>query len=187
MKVGFLLALALPAVCLAATADVPDGTFPVTLTLNVKLSGLSPTVARGAWYCAARAMPRRSIDVEIAKINVLMGRAAQSEYTAGLEYRAGYFKQQASSDFAIVNGGYTGTQAISISVTPTDLVNSKTGRAIADPGVMIGCWLRLYDASGKGGAAYQVLTGAARPNSADSMLQVTFAPYFLASASVPGE
>jgi len=121
------------------------------------------------------------------KISALRGPAARSEYGAFLEYRAHYLGQQATVEFAISGGASAATRPISIKVSRDDLVDQTTKRLIDQPAVMIGCWLRLANAAGQSGFAYQVANRAARAQSLDAMLQLTTPPYVLAGASVPNE
>jgi hypothetical protein len=164
-----------------------DGTFLVTVALATRLSALNPDVAKGVWVCSARVMTKRLIDAEIAKINGLSAQAAHDEFHSGLEYRAQYLGQQATSEFPITGGGYAGTLSLAIKVASVDLVDAATHRLIEDPGVMVGCWLRLLTSTGQGDFAYQAPPAAASAGSVVAMRRVRAPPYFLQSASVHGE
>ena len=182
--IPMLPAAAAPAT--VTTAALPDGSFLVTLTLTAQLQALSPAAAKGAWSCSAKATSKRSNDADRARITALTGRAALDAYQSALIYPAHYLGQQATVDFPISNGQYAGSQTITIKVTGRDLTDRNTGRVIDDPGVLVGCWLQLYDATGKGGFAYQA--GAAKTagaNPEDALLKIASVPYVLLSAAVP--
>ncbi len=178
--------LAATGAAMAPVAASTDGSFPVTLTLTTRLAGLRPEVATGAWVCSARAMTKSAIDAEIAKIGALSAAAAFDEFHAGLGYRAHYLGQQASVEFPVAGGGYTGTLSVTIKVGGADLVDPATQRLIADPGVMVGCWLRLLDARGQGDFALQSPASAASTSKVEAMRHVSMRPFVLVSASVTG-
>lgn len=181
--------IALASSVMPAQASQPsaDGSFLVTITLNVNLAGLDPSAVSGTWLCSARAMSKPSVDREIAKINALGGQAAKSEYGSALEYRAHYLGQQASVAFPIAGGGYGGSQSITIKVGRDDLVDPATKRSIEQPGVFVGCWLSLANALGQTTVAYQVAKPMANSNPLVAIAQVRSPPYFLASASVSND
>jgi hypothetical protein len=179
----------LPAAAAPATVTttaLADGSFLVTLTLTAQLQALGPAAARGAWSCAAKATSKRSNDADLARIKALTGRAARDAYQSALVYPAHYLGQQATVDFPITNGQYAGTQTVTIKLAGHDLTDRSTGHVIDDPGVLVGCWLQLYDATGKGDFAYQAPpTTPAGAAPADAMLRTASAPYVLLSAAVP--
>jgi hypothetical protein len=168
----------------AAGVATTDGSFHVALTLTTSLTGLQPAVAKGVWVCSARTMPLQAIAAEIAKIAGLTGRAARTEFATALEYRAHYLGQQSSVEFAVADGAYRGSPSVDIKVTGADLADPATRRVIANPGVMVGCWLRLLNAAGQGDFAYQAPPAPASAAAAAAMLRISAAPYFLGSASV---
>ncbi len=182
-----------PTVSAAAGATVSarpvsiDGSFLVTVALATRLAALNQDVAKGVWVCSARAMTKRLIDAEIAKIKGLSAQAAHDEFHSGLEYRAQYLGQQVTSEFAITGGAYTGTLSVAIKVGSEDLVDAATHRLIEDPGVMVGCWLRLLTSTGQGDFAYQAPPAAASAGSVVAMRRLRAPPYFLQSASLHGE
>jgi hypothetical protein len=182
---------AMPNPTLATPAQAPapslDGSFPVTLTLNGALSGIPPQAVKGAWFCSARALSKPAIDAELAKLGAMTGAAARAEYGSFLEYRAHYLGQQTTVEFPITAGAATGNQPVTIKVTRDDLVDPVTKRVIDQPAVVIGCWLRLIDAAGQGGFAYQVAKPTAGAKSLDAILQLASRPYVLASAIIPNE
>jgi hypothetical protein len=168
------------------TAALADGSFVVTLSITAQLQALSSAAVKGAWSCSVKAASKRSIDADVAKISTLTGRAARDAYQSALIYPAHYLGQEATVDFSISNGEYSGTQAVTIKVAGRDLTDRNTGHVIDDPGVMVGCWLKLYDASGKGDFAYQAqppTPAGAAPG--DAILRTASAPYVLLSAAVP--
>jgi hypothetical protein len=168
-------------------ATVPgDGSFLVTLTLNAQLGAMSPAAVKGAWTCWAKAASKRAIDADIAKINAQTGVAALDRFRAALVYPAHYYGQQTTVSFPVANGSYQGSDSISIRLGGRELADRVSGRVLDDPGVMVGCWLQLYDSSGQGGFAYQ--SAAAKPavgGTPDALLRVAAAPYVVLSAAVP--
>jgi hypothetical protein len=175
----------IPVIPLAASAPSADGSFPVTLNLNVNLTGIHPLAAQGTLLCSARTMSKPAIDAELSKLRALSGSAAHAEYGSFLEFRAHYLSQQASATFSVSGGTAAVTQPIAIKVRRDDLVDTTTKRLIDQPAVMVGCWLSLANAAGQGGFAYQVASVAPNATGLDAMLQVTSSPYVVASASVP--
>jgi hypothetical protein len=167
------------------TTPSSDGSFLVTLAVNAQLVGVSPAAVKGAWSCSAKAASKHTIDAELGKINALTGRAALDAYQSALIYPAHYLGQQATVEFAIANGSYRGRETITIKLAGRDLADRATGHVIDDPGVMVGCWLQLYDSAGKGGFAYESGPATAGGGAGDVMLRVPSTPYVLLSAAVP--
>lgn len=187
-----LSGIAAPLPAAAPTSSAPaitttDGGFLVSVALTARLATMHPDIAKGVWMCSARVMVKRLIDAKIAKISGLSGEAAHDEFHSALEYRAHYLGQQATSEFPIADGAYTGTLSLRIKVASEDLVDPATHRLIEDPGVMVGCWLQLLTTAGRGNFAYQAGAAPARTDSVEAMRRVRAPPYFLQSATLQGE
>lgn len=171
-----------------ALASPGDGSFVVRLALNSELGTLSTSAVKGTWSCWAKAGSKREIDADISKVNAQTGAAALDSFRAALVYPAHYDGQQTSVSFAVANGAYRGSDAVSIRLGGRELADRVTGHALDDPAVMVGCWLQLYDSSGQGGFAYQAATSkAAVSGTLDALLRVAAAPYVLLSAAVPND
>ena len=162
-----------------------DGSFPVTLTLKGTRSGISAQAVQGAWVCSARAVTKATADAEVSKISALSGLAARAEFESFLEYRAHYLGQQATVAVSTAAGGAAGPAPITIVVKRDDLLDPATRRVINQPTTVIGCWLRLSNAAGQSGFAYQVPQPSAVSSGPGAVLQMTAPPYVLASAEIP--
>jgi hypothetical protein len=169
---------------LRAAARPPGyGEFVVTLALSASFE-LNAAVARATWVCSAKAAGRAGIDAALARIKAQTGQAARDAYDSALSSPAHYYGQQTSVDIPLSRGQYHGAQSISLTVGSADLTDRASGHLVAEPTVMIGCWLNFYDRAGTGAYAYQ--SPPARPGAArDEFRRVTWAPYVLTSAPVP--
>ncbi len=176
------LRAAVPALS-AATRPPGYGEFVVTLALSAAVE-LNAAVARATWVCSAKAAGRAGIDAAVARIRAQTGQAAHDAYDAALGSPAHYYGQQTTVDIPLSAGQYHGAQSISIKVGSADLTDRASGHLVAEPTVMIGCWLNLYDRAGTGTYAYQSSPARSGATS-DEFRRVTWAPYVLASAPVP--
>ncbi|HYM28208.1 MAG TPA: hypothetical protein VET66_08660 [Steroidobacteraceae bacterium] len=173
----------------AASPPPPDyGEFVVTLALSASFE-LNAAVARATWVCSAKAAGKAAIDATVARIKSQAGQAARDAYDAALSSPAHYYGQQTSVDIPLNGGQYHGAQSISIKVGSADLIDRASGHLVAEPTVMIGCWLTLYDRAGAGAYAYQSSAYQSSPARAgaasDEFRRVAWAPYVLTSAPVP--
>ena len=167
----------------AATRPPGYGEFVVTLALSASFE-LDAAVVRATWVCSAKAAGRAGIDAAVARIKAQTGQAARAVYDSALSSPAHYYGQQATVDIPLSGRQYHGAQSISITVGSADLTDRASGHLVAEPTVMIGCWLNLYDRAGTGAYAYQ--SPPARSGAAsDEFRRVTWAPYVLSSAPVP--
>jgi len=163
------------------------GSFPVTLTLRGTRSGIPAQAVQGAWVCSARAVPKATADAEISKIGALSGLAARSEFESFLEYQAHYLGQQTTVAVSIVAGTIGDPAPITIIVKRDELVDPVTKHLIEQPTAVIGCWLRLSNAGGQSGFAYEVARPAAASSDLKALLQMTSRPYVLGSAEISSD
>ena len=164
-----------------------DGSFPVTLTLKGTRSGISAQAVQGAWVCSARAVTKATADAEVGKISALSGLAARAEFESFLEYHAHYLGQQATVAASTAAGTAAAPAPITIVVKRDDLLDPATRRVINQPTAVIGCWLRLSNAAGQSGFAYQVAQLPPAASDLKNLLQMTAPPYVLGSAEISGE
>jgi hypothetical protein len=193
VRIGYSLVLA--AVAVATTIGTPpvfaatptiaagrgDGTFDVTLDIAAALAGLGAAVTRGLWNCSAHAHSAATLAQAVDRIRQANEPQAREYFTTLLEAPAHYLGQQATATFAVTGGRYAGTSRVTIRVQASELTTDRVGHVVANPAVLVGCWLELYDSEGRGGPA----TGPA-PGKAPKLQQVTVTPYVLASTAVPG-
>jgi len=168
-------------------AGSTDGSFPVTLTLKGTRSGISAQAVQGAWVCSARAVTKTTADAEVSKLSALSGLPARVEFESFLEYPAHYLGQQVTVAAATAAGTAAAPAPITIVVKRDGLVDPATRHVIAQPTAVIGCWLRLSNAAGQSGFAYQVAQLPPAASDLKNLLQMTAPPYVLGSAEISGE
>jgi hypothetical protein len=178
-----------PAVVPVAAAAVnADGSFLLTLTVKGSLSGIQPDAVKASWLCSARILKQPAVDAEVAKLKGLSGPAARAEFNSFLEDRAHYLGQQVTVGVPLVSGTTGTVLPINLTMKRDDLVDPVSHRAIDQPAVLVGCWLRLTNAAGGGGFAIQVPNPPASvADPVTNMLQVSTQPWVIASSSIPNE
>jgi hypothetical protein len=158
-----------------------DGTFDVTLDVAADLAGLSPAATRGTWTCSAHAQSATALAQTAERIRHAKGPQAREYFATLLEAAAHYLGQQATATFPVSGGRYAGTTRVTIRVQASELATDRVGHVVADPAVLVGCWLGLYDGDGRGG-----LVSGPGAGKAPTLQQVAITPYVLASGAVPG-
>ena len=120
----------------------PDGDLHVTLSLNVKLTGINP-FATAALLCTGAVQPHNSVAAVVAAANggTLSQQLFQSWFTAS---NTGPVAWNQNIPLPLSRGSYQGTQAVSFTV-PARRLEDPTHHAIPSPALFVGCSLQLSD------------------------------------------
>jgi len=123
--------------------STPDGDLHVTLSLNVKLTGISPLATSAALACTGLVQPHNSVAAVVAAANggTLSEQLFQAWFTAS---NTGPVAWNQSLPLTLSRGSYQGTQAVSFTV-PARRLEDQTHHAMPSPALFVGCSLQLSD------------------------------------------
>lgn len=116
----------------------------------MNLSNLHPLARQVGLQCGARGGAATAIVADLDAIvravqstDPNVSATAYNVFSQKLLSSAHYYGSETSPQFAVVNGGYSGTQQITLNVPTRLFVDPQTRHIVEDPYVMLGCWLTI--------------------------------------------
>ena len=124
--------------------QTPDGSLHVTLSLNVKLTGINPFATSAALACTGAVQSHNSVAAVVAAANggTLTDPLFQAWFTAS---NTGPVAWNQSFPLPLSHGSYQGTQAASFTVPASRFLDQSHQHAIPSPALFVGCSLQLGD------------------------------------------